>query len=62
MKRGTIAMLKTLCCLIALAFLGGMGCAGVIDFKSPKEFKDGKFKEDPPVGSLPSSPRESALC
>jgi hypothetical protein len=55
-------MKKTIFCLVALAFLGGMGCAGIIEFKSPKEFKDGKFKEDPPVGSLPQSLKDSGLC
>ncbi len=55
-------MIKMTACLLALAFLGGMGCAGVIEFHSPKEFKDGKFKEDPPVGMLPQQLKDSGSC
>jgi hypothetical protein len=40
-----------------LALLGllafAVGCAHVLEFRMPQEFKDGKLVEDPPATSLP---------
>jgi hypothetical protein len=36
--------------LLALGLMAAFtGCASLITFNTPKEFKDGKFKEDPPL-------------
>lgn len=40
-----------------LALLGllafAAGCAGVVEFRLPEEFRNGKTVEDPPATSLP---------
>ena len=39
---------------LALCCLGG--CAGVVEFNTPKEFRNEKVKEDPPGTLLPLKP------
>lgn len=39
--------------LLALAALA-WGCAGVIEFRLPDEFKGRKLKEDPPLSLAPA--------
>lgn len=43
-------MRKYFMAALALAFLAAVtGCASVIEFRTPKEFEDGKKIEDPPL-------------
>jgi hypothetical protein len=43
-------MKRYLMATLALAFFAACsGCAGLIEFRTPKEFKDGKLIEDPPL-------------
>lgn len=43
-------MRKVLMAALALAFFAvASGCAGVVEFRTPKEFNDGKKIEDPPL-------------
>lgn len=42
--------------LLLIAAVCFCGCAGVIEFKTPKRFNDQKVKEDPPIGSQAPTP------
>jgi hypothetical protein len=45
-----MALRKLFTLLLALGLMAAFsGCASLISFNTPKEFKDGKYKEDPPL-------------
>jgi hypothetical protein len=46
--------------VLGWALLAG-GCAGLLEFHLPGEFKEGKQKEDPPGSCLPL-PRSEMPC
>ena len=50
-------MIRRACLLALLGLLAfAAGCAGVVEFRLPEEFRDGKIIEDPPATSLPIHP------
>lgn len=54
MKQGIYSLVA----LLALALFSN-GCAHVIEFRVPQEFKDKKQVEDPPLTKLPVSFKEA---
>jgi hypothetical protein len=44
------------------ALLALNGCAGLMEFHTPKEFEGGKVKEDPPGTMLPPGPDGVRTC
>ncbi|HTB34367.1 MAG TPA: hypothetical protein VK842_05855 [bacterium] len=55
---------RTLLLLLALGWaLMASGCAGVVEFQMPDQYKDKKLKEDPPGSYLaPTGPDRTGAC
>ena len=47
---------RRLLILLGLLALGLQACAGVLEFRLPKQYEHKKVKEDPPGACLPAPP------